>query len=456
MTDRTYLFEKAPIPKALASFAIPTIISQLISMIYNIADTMFIGKTDNPYMVAAATLSFVLFMTINALAQLFGIGGAVLTSKLLGAYKEDEAKSVGTFSFYCSFVVCLVYSLALLLFMEPILHFLGASENTFEYAKQYAIWVVCIGGFPTILSITLSHLIRSEGYSKEASFGLSLGGVLNIVLDPIFMFVILEPGNEVKGAAIATCISNICAFIYFICLYAKLKNKLILTLDFKNFKNGAKHLPEILAVGFPSFIAPFLGSVANSTINRLCAGHSDIAVAAFGIAKKIDMLPMNTSLGLCQGMVALVSYNYSNRNFKRMKGVINTTRIVGLIVAVICIAIFEPFAPQLVKLFIKDAQTVEMATMALRIACLSVPFMICVFHMCYTFQSMGHGKQSLILTICRQALAVIPIMFIMDKLFGIKGLYFAQLIADALVILVAFFFYNRFMKKIEKQFEVVR
>ena len=190
MDDRTYLFEKAPIPKALASFAIPTIISQIISMIYNIADTMFIGKTNNPYMVAAATMSFALFMTLNALGQLFGIGGGVVTSRLLGEYKEGEAHKIGTFSFYCSLLICIIYSLLLTIFMTPILKFLGASVDTIEYSRQYAIWVVCIGGFPTILSIALSHLIRSEGYSKEASFGLSMGGIINIILDPIFMFVI--------------------------------------------------------------------------------------------------------------------------------------------------------------------------------------------------------------------------------------------------------------------------
>jgi len=453
MNDKTYLFEKAPIPKALASFAVPTIISQIISMIYNLADTVFIGKTNNPYMVAAATLSFALFMTLNALAQLFGIGGAVLTSKLLGAYKQDEARKVGTFSFYCSLIICFIYSLGITIFMDPLLHFLGASVNTYEYTKQYAIWVVCIGGFPTILRIALSHLIRAEGYSKEASFGLSLGGVINIILDPLFMFVILEPGNEVKGAAMATCISNICAFIYFMCLYAKLKNKLVFTLDIRNFKSGSCYLKEILYVGFPSFIAPFLGSVANSSVNRLAAGHSDIVVAAIGIAKKIDMLPMNSALGLCQGMVALVSYNYSNKNFKRMKAVIDTTRLVGIGFAVICIAIFEPLAPEIIKLFIKEPETVAMGTQALRIACLSTPFMIMGFHMSYTYQSMGHGMQSLIFTICRQALAVIPVMFILDYFFGYKGLFFAQLVADALVILVSSFFFARFMKKIKIQFE---
>ena len=452
MDDRTYLFEKAPIPKALASFAIPTIISQIISMIYNIADTMFIGKTNNPYMVAAATMSFALFMTLNALGQLFGIGGGVVTSRLLGEYKEDEAHKIGTFSFYCSLLICIVYSLILTIFMTPILKFLGASVDTIEYSRQYAIWVVCIGGFPTILSIALSHLIRSEGYSKEASFGLSMGGIINIILDPIFMFVIFEPGNEVKGAAIATCISNVCAFIYFICLYYKLKDKLVLSLDIKNFKSGIPYLKDILAVGFPSFIAPFLGSVANGSVNRLCAGHSDIAVAAFGIAKKIDMLPMNTSLGLCQGMVALVSYNYANKNFKRMNGVIRTTRIIGISFAVLCIVVFQIFAPELIQLFIKEPETVAMGTKALRAACLSVPFMILVFHTSYTYQSMGYGLKSLILTICRQALAVIPVMFIMDKFFGIDGLYYAQLIADALVMAVASIFYLKFMKKLKKEF----
>ena len=447
--DRKELFEKAPVLKALAAFAVPTVISQLISMIYNLADTYFVGRTDNPSMVAAVTLSFALYASLNAFGQLFGIGGGALTSKLLGAYKEDDARKIGCFSVYSSFLVSVILALMMIIFMDPILYFLGASEDSIVYARDYLLYVVAIGGIPTITSIAMSHLIRNEGYTKEASFGLSMGGVLNIILDPLFMFVIFEPGNEVKGAAIATMISNYVVLGYYLIFYFKNKEKLILSLDIKKYTQGIPFIGRILSIGFPSFVAPFIATIANGTLNKLCASYGDVAVAAFGIAKKIDMLPMNTSLGLCQGMVALVSYNYSNKNYKRMKSFIDTTRLIGLSFAGLCIIAYECFAPKIVGAFIQNPETVEVGVMALRRMVLSTPFMISIFHMTYTYQSMGFGGKSLILSICRQGAVNIPMMFLMNRLLGLPGLYWNQLIADAIVITVAAIFYKKDMKRIE-------
>lgn len=447
--DRKELFENAPVPKALAAFAVPTVISQLVAMIYNLADTYFVGRTNNPYMVAAVTLSFTLYAMLNAFGQLFGIGGGALTSKLLGAYKEDEAKSIGCFSFYSSLIVVCLISIFVFVFQDPVLVFLGTSSETIEYARQYAIYVVIIGGIPTVQSICLSHLLRNEGYTKQASFGLAMGGIINIILDPIFMFLVYKPGNEVKGAAVATMLSNFIVLGYYLILYLKKKDSMIISLDIRKYSKGFKYLGRVLEIGFPSFLAPFLSTVAVSFINRLCSAFGDIAVAAFGIAKKIDMLPMNASLGMCQGMVALVSYNYANKNYKRMKSFIDTTRFVGLGFAALCIIVFEIFTPQIVSLFIKDPETVKVGVMALRRACLSTPFMISVFHMTYTYQSMGFGRPALIITIFRQAVINIPMMYIMKHFFGLSGLYWTQLVTDAIVISVSSIFYKRDMKKIK-------
>ena len=447
--DRKYLFEKAPVPKALATFAVPTVISQLVAMIYNLADTYFVGLTNDPYKVAAVTLCFVLFMTLNAFGQLFGIGGGALTSKLLGAHREDDAKRVGCFSFYSSLIVCAVLCIGVYCFEDPILRLIGSSDNTIEFSRQYINYVVVLGGIPTVQSISLSHLLRNEGYSKQASRGLTMGGLINLALDPLFMFVIMEPGMEVAGAAIATMISNYIVFIYYIVFYLTHKKNLIINLNIKNFRAGVPFLGQILSIGFPSFCAPFLANIANSTLNRLCSGYGDVAVAALGIAKKIDMLPMNSSLGLCQGMVALVSYNFANKNFKRMKSFIDTTRWVGIAFAVCCIIVFEIFPTQVVSLFIKDPETVEIGVIALRRLALSTPFMICVFHMVYTYQSMGYGWKSLILSSCRQGLVNIPMMFVMNKLLGLEGLYWNQLVSDIIVICVAVIFYRKDMKRLK-------
>lgn len=214
MDDNKKLFEETPVPKALASLAIPTIISQLIVMIYNLADTFFIGQTNDPYKVAATSMAYVLFFMLNALANLFGIGGGTLISQLLGQNRPDEAKAVSSFSFYGTILVTALYCLGCYVFMTPILNLMGASENTLGFARDYTLWVVVIGGLPATLSMAMSHLLRSEGHGSKASFGLSMGGILNIILDPIFMFILLPNGQEVAGAAIATMISNVIALIY--------------------------------------------------------------------------------------------------------------------------------------------------------------------------------------------------------------------------------------------------
>lgn len=191
--DKAELFERMPVGKALLTMAIPTIISQLITMIYNLADTFFIGMSNDPYKVAAAGVVGVLYFMLNGLANLFGVGGGSLLSRLLGEKREIDAKKVCAFSIYGSIAVAAVYSLICLLFTEPLAKLLGASENTLPYASSYLFWVLVVGGIPSTLGLTMSHLLRSAGYAKESSIGLAIGGISNIALDPLFMFVILPP-----------------------------------------------------------------------------------------------------------------------------------------------------------------------------------------------------------------------------------------------------------------------
>jgi len=211
--SKTELFESMPVGRALLTMAIPTIISQLITMIYNLADTFFIGMSNDPYKVAAASLVSVLFFMLNSLSNLFGVGGGSLLSRLLGEKREEDARRVGAFSIYGSLVIAIIYSLVSLAFTEPLARLLGASDNTVGYASSYLFWVVVVGGIPSTIGLTMSHLIRSAGYSKESGIGLAIGGIVNILFDPLFMFVILPPGNEVTGAAIATCLSNVISLL---------------------------------------------------------------------------------------------------------------------------------------------------------------------------------------------------------------------------------------------------
>ena len=448
MQKNKEIFETMSPGRALATLAIPSIISQLITMIYNLADTFFIGMTNDPYKVAAASLSFALVFVMNALSNLFGIGGGSLISRLLGKKQDEEAKKVCSFSFYGAFALAGLYALFSLIFREPLLRFVGASDNTIGYASEYMMYTVTIGAIPTMLSVTMAHLLRSEGYAAKASFGLGFGGILNIILDPLFMFVILPEGNEVAGAAIATLISNVCVLIFFIITFMRLRGKTVLSLAPKFIRSGAKYIGQICAVGFPSAVSSALASVSNMTINRLVVGYGDIPLAAMGIVKKIDMLPLNVGMGLCQGMMPLVAYNYAAKNYERMRAFTRAARNAGIIFALACVLCFEIFAGQIVALFIEDPETLRYGTNFLRICCLFTPIMVCNFQMNYTFQAMGKGKHSLLLAASRQGLVNIPLLFLMNYLFGLYGVTWTQIISDSITFIVGMSLYRNVYKKL--------
>ena len=457
MDKKRELFETAPVPRALATLAIPTIISQLITMIYNLADTFFIGTTNDPSKIAASSVAFVLIFMTNCLSNLFGVGGGSLISRLLGEKKDSEAASVSSFSFWGSFLISAVYSVIVLVFMEPILRFLGATDSSLSYAESYAFWVVVVGAVPSTLSMTLSNLLRSEGYAKHASIGLGMGGVLNILLDPLFMFVILEPGREVEGAALATMLSNVAVLIYFLAVLAVIRKNTVLSLSPVKVLPKKHHVGSVFAVGFPSALGSFLACLSSIMINNLTSSYSDlygdVPVAAVGIAKKIDMLPMNVGMGLCQGMMPLVAYNYSAGNYKRMKSFTTCARAAGIAFAAVCIVAFEIFAEPIVRIFVNETATVAMATDFLRIMCLAVPLMITNFQMSFTFQAMGKGKESLLLSSLRQGLINIPLLFLMKALFGLYGIVWTQLVSDVFTTIISFAVYRYTYNKLEAKNE---
>lgn len=211
-TSEKELFETLPVHKAVAALAVPTIISQIVSIVYNLADTMFIGQMGDPYMVSAVTLVATWFNLLTAIGNLFGIGGSSLAARLMGAKHENEVKYVSSFCFYGGIAFTLIFSLLSLVFQEPLLNFLGASDENIRFSRIYLLWVVIIGGIPTVLNMLLGHFLRSEGHAKLASAGITLGGVLNMILDPIFIFGFRF---YFVGAGIATALSNIVATVFF-------------------------------------------------------------------------------------------------------------------------------------------------------------------------------------------------------------------------------------------------
>lgn len=446
--DQERIFESLPVPSALRVMIVPAVISQLIVLIYNMADTFYVGQTNNPYMVAAAALILPVFNITLCLAGLAGIGGGALISRLLGENREEEARRVSVFSLYLAILIAAVFALGMGIFMKPLLNLLGAGENTYEYARQYAFCVIVAGGIPTVLSNVLSNLIRSIGYSRQAGTGIVLGGLLNIALDPLFMFVLLPDGYEVLGAGAATCLSNCIACVYFIVVVCRMGKESIVTFHPKAGRPERESIAAVFTVGIPSAVATLLFDLDYVIIDKLMVSYHDLALAAIGIVLKVERFPLNVGIGICQGMMPLVAYNYAAGNKKRMEDTIRISRMLGLAIAGISILLYEIFAVQFIRLFISDAQTVEMASAFLRIRVLATPLMFLSFFTVYLFQAFGMGKRSLFLGMMRWLVFNIPMLFLLNAVFGMYGIVWSQVTADTLTVILSFYVYRKYKPKL--------
>ena len=449
--DSKEIFEVLPVPKAVKAMALPTIFGQIIVLIYNMADTFFVGRTNDPYMVGATSLILPVFNISLALAGLTGVGGGALISRLLGEGREDEAKKVSSFSFYLSIIITGVFSVSMLIFMEPILNLLGASEYTFLYAKQYAFCVIVLGGIPTVLSNVLSNLLRSVGLSKESGFGITMGGIINIALDPLFMFVILPKGSEVLGVGIATLLSNCIACAYFFAVIIKNRKRTVIGFSIKEGLPEKKSIGAIFNVGVPSAITALLFDIDYICIDRLMTGYNDVALAAIGIVLKAERLPLNVGIGICQGMLPIVAYNYAAKNRERMNATIKFSLKLGIIVGIISIILYEIFAGSIMKVFISDEQTVLLGTGFLKIRCLATPLMFISFFTVYVFQGFGKGNTSLFLGVTRWLVFNIPMLFLLNHIFGMYGIVWSQVSADVLTVILSFLVYFRYERSLAKQ-----
>ena len=443
-TDQEDVFKNVPVPAALRIMVVPAVISQLIVLIYNMADTFYVGQTNNPYMVAATSLILPVFNITLCLAGLAGVGGGALISRLLGQEREEEARRVSAFSLYLGILIAAVFSTVMAVFMNPILELLGAGENTYVYARQYALCVIVFGGIPTVLSNVLSNLIRSIGHSKAAGAGIILGGLLNIVLDPIFMFVLLPDGCEVLGAGIATALSNCMACLFFVIVLKRMGRGSVITFSMKTGMAEKKSILSVFAVGIPSAISTFLFDLDYVVIDKLMVSYHDLALAAIGIVLKVERFPLNVGIGICQGMLPLVAYNYGAGNQKRMNDTIRLARGLGLVIALISIILYEIFAEPLVRLFMSDPQTSEMASVFLRIRVLATPLMFLSFFTVYLFQAFGKGRISLFLGVTRWLVFNIPMLFILNAIFGMYGIVWSQVTADILTVILSFYVFFRF------------
>lgn len=430
MKTNTDLFEKAPVPKAVATMAVPTMISMLVVVIYNMADTFFIGQTKDPLQVAAVSLATPVFMIYMALGHLFGIGGSSAISRALGERRKDRAWHISSFCCYGLLGLGVMVAVISVLGMEQILHLIGASENTIGFARQY-LTIISIGAPTIMFSTAFANILRGEGASRESMIGNLLGTIVNIILDPV---MILGLGWGVSGAALATIIGNIAACFFYISYYVR--GKSMLSIHVKDFRMGEGIAASVAAIGIPASLNNILMSFANIILNQALVGYGDTPVAAMGVALKSNMLVVLLQIGLCVGIQPLIGYNYGSGNKKRLMQVFKFTGVVSVIMGMLLTLFMIIARKTMIQVFINDAEVVSYGIRMVVALQLSAPFIGILFLCINTIQGMGKALPSLILTVCRQGLIFIPLIFILNAMLGLDGVIYAQPAADYLSILV--------------------
>lgn len=430
MKTNTDLFEKAPVPKAVATMAVPTMISMLVVVIYNMADTFFIGQTKDPLQVAAVSLATPVFMIFMALGHLFGIGGSSAISRALGERRKDRAWHISSFCCYGLLGLGVMVAVISVLGMEQILHLIGASENTIGFARQY-LTIISIGAPTIMFSTAFANILRGEGASRESMIGNLLGTIVNIILDPV---MILGLGWGVSGAALATIIGNIAACFFYISYYVR--GKSMLSIRVKDFRMGDGIAASVAAIGIPASLNNILMSFANIILNQALVGYGDTPVAAMGVALKSNMLVVLLQIGLCVGIQPLIGYNYGSGNKKRLMQVFKFTGVVSVIMGMLLTMFMIIARKTMIQVFINDAEVVSYGIRMVVALQLSAPFIGILFLCINTIQGMGKALPSLVLTVCRQGLIFIPLIFILNAMLGLDGVIYAQPAADYLSILV--------------------
>lgn len=439
---RTEIFERMPVRRAVQKQIIPAVAGQMIALIYNLADTYFVGMLNDPNETAAVTVVSSSFLMLTAISNLFGVGGASLLARCLGQRDTEGARRTAGISFWWGMIGGCAFSAAFLALASPILTLCGADADTYALAFGYAKWTVVIGGPATILNTLLANLIRAEGSAVAAAAGVSFGGLLNIALDPLFVLPAFL-GYGAVGAGAATALSNIAAMLFFLVYLLVRRRTTLVSLDVRHLRYTRVQLPRILSVGLPSAVQYALTVVAVSAQMHFVSTYGTAAIAGLGIVKKLDQLPLYFSMGVANGLLPLLAYNYAAGNDRRRRDVFRLGCFVSVAFALLCLVCYELFAPALVGLFIDDAVTRQYGAAFLRIMVTAMPLMAVCYPMIIQFQAMGKAKASLVCSVLRKGVLDIPLLFLLDGLLPLYGCMMVQPIVDAVSLVAAVVFYLR-------------
>ncbi len=463
--NNSELFTTMSVVRAVAKLAIPTVISQIVVILYSLADTFFVGQIGDPNQLAALSITFPIFTLLTAVANLFGIGANSVISRSLGKNDKATAKKASSFGFWASIVVTAILAIILGVFMNPILKFFKADNFTLEFSAKYLFWVFVIGGIPTVAGLILGHLVRAVGKTKEASIGLSLGGILNIILDPIFIFekgdtifngALTMPfgfGMDVSGTAVATMISNTISMLYFFVVLISIRKTTVLSINPKRFSLEKNVAFDTCAVGFPAAISVLLVSVSIAVLNGLLLGHENgnILSAAYGVTSKCGTIALHISIGIAQCVMPLIGFSYGAKNYKRIHQVCSLSFKILWIFSIVFLIIIQFMPTAIASIFTPHEETIQVAATFMRCWSWCVIGMS-LFNMYNSiFQAVGKWKTSLLLAVLRLGIIFTVLSYVMDALWGVTGLMWVQAVTDTLAFIIAAVLYARFKKSIMKE-----
>lgn len=448
--QKTFLFERTPIPKAVMTLSVPTVISSLVMVIYNLADTYFVGFINDPVQNAAVTLAAPVLLAFNAVNNLFGVGSSSMMSRALGQKDYETVYRSSAFGFYCSLISGLLFSLLYTIFSGHLLRLLGAAPETTAATADYLKWTVSFGAAPAILNVVLAYLVRSEGSSLHASIGTMSGCLLNIILDPFF---IMPWGLNMgaAGAGLATFLSNCAACVYFFVLLYVKKGRTYVCINPKKFCFAKSIVIGVCAVGIPASIQNLLNVTGMTVLNNFTSAFGSDAVAAMGITQKVNMVPMQVAFGFSQGIMPLVSYNYASGDRRRMKNTILFTAKLSITFMIIVTSAYYLKAETLVSLFMNHDTIIAYGSRFLRGLCLSLPFLCMDFLAVGVFQACGMGKNSLVFAILRKIVLEIPALILLNHLFPLYGLAYAQPVAEVILATAAVLVLKRMFRQLQNQ-----
>lgn len=425
------LFRSAPVSQAVFKNALPAMAAMLMVLVYNLADTFFIGQTHDDLQVAAVTLATPVFLIFMALGTIFGIGGTSVISRAIGEGKTEYAKKVCSFCMWSCVIVGVIVSVCMLIFVDPILSLIGASADTWDLAETYLVIVACCGPF-VLISNCFSNIVRTEGEPAKAMMGTLIGNLLNTALDPLF---ILGFGWGIAGAAIATAIGNVIGAGYYIAYFVQGRSSLSISL--KDFTVKDKAAGAVLVIGIPAALGSVLMSISQIIINSQMAEYGDMAVAAMGVAMKVVIITGMACMGLGQGVQPVLGYCVGAGLWERFQKVLRFSLIFAFLLSAALTGLCYLFTNQIVSVFLTDITAFGYAVQFSRIL-LTTSFLFGVFYvLTNALQAMGAATAALIINVSRQGLLFIPALFMLKAVMGMTGLVWAQPVADIVSLAIA-------------------